>query len=108
MPARAANGDFRLDYSGVGAAPPSAATGCGCNVTGPGGCCVGQQLQAHGGQVSPGPQAGQAQAQPPEPLPASTGKTSFSCAHEPVGHGVVMHSMLSEVQPHPSAVSALQ
>ena len=101
---------FRLDYKGVGAAPPSTATGCGCNVTGPWGCGAGQQLQAHGGQVSPGPQAGQAQAQPPppEPLPASTGRTSFSCAHDPVGHGVVMHSMLSEVQPHTSIVSAVQ
>jgi hypothetical protein len=110
MPARAADGDFRRDYSGVGAAPPSTAAGCGCKVTGPWGCVAGQQSQAHGGQVSPGAQAGQAQAQPPppEPLPASTGRTSFSCAHDPVGHGVVMHSMLSEVQRHASVVSPVQ
>jgi hypothetical protein len=109
MPARASDGDFRPDYNRIGAAPPSTAIGFGCGVTVPEGGFR-QQLQAHGGQVSPGPQAGQAQAQPPppEPLPASTGRTSFSCAHDPVGHGVVMHSMLSEVQPHASVVSAVQ
>jgi len=118
MPARAAGGDFRLDYRPIdptpplGPAPPAAVppTGWGCRVTGvPVGGWAGQQLHAQGGQVSPGAQAGQAQAQPPpEPLPASTGGTGFACAHVPVGQGVVMHSMLSEVQPHASAVSALQ
>jgi hypothetical protein len=112
MPARAAGGDFRLDYSAIDAASPGAAplTGSGCADTGdPMGGGAGQQLQAHGGQAWPGAQAGQAQAQPPppEPLPASTGGRGFACAHVPVGHGVVMHSMLSEVQPHPSAVSAV-
>jgi len=115
MPARHAIGDFRLDYNGVGsglpdAAPPSMATGCGCSVTGcdvPWGGGAGQQLQAQGGQVSPAAQAGQAQAHPP-PEPASTGGAAFAWAHDPVGHGVVMHSMLSEVQPHASTMSAVQ
>ena len=108
MPARAVSADFRLDYCAIAAATPP--TGCGCNDTGePAGDGAGQQLQAQGGQVSPGAQAGQAQAHPPpEPLPASTGGTGLVCAHVPVGHGVVMHSMLSEVQPHASAVSAVQ
>jgi hypothetical protein len=109
MPARGANGDFRFDYNRIGAPPPSTATDSGGSVTGSPGRDAGQQLQVHGGQVSPGAQAGQAQAQPPpEPLPASTGGTSLCCAHDPVGHGVVMHSMLSEVQPQASAVSASQ
>ncbi len=112
MPARAASGDFRLDYGALDAAPPDAAppAGCGCNDTGdPADVGAEQQLQAQGGQVWPGAQAGQAQAQPPpEPEPASTAVPDVSCAHVPVGHGVVMHSMLSEVQPHASAVSAVQ
>ena len=108
MPARARTGDFCLDYEAPGAAPPSTPTGCGCSVTGPPSGRVGQQLQAQGAQVSPGAQAGHAQADPPPPpLPASTGGAGFVCAHVPVGHGVVMHSMLSEVQPHPSTVSAV-
>jgi len=111
---------FRLDYKPIdpaapgaaapGAAPPGAAllTGCGCSVTGvPAGGWAGQQSHAQGGQVSPGAQAGQAQAQPP-PAPPSTGGTGVVWAHVPVGQGVVMHSMLSEVQPHASAVSAVQ
>jgi hypothetical protein len=63
-------------------------------------------LHVHAGQVAPAGQAGQAQPQPPlpEPLPAST----VTRAHEPVGHGVVKHSMVSAVQPHASAVSATQ
>ena len=112
MPARAASGDFRLDYSPIDAAAPGAAppAGCGCRVTGdPAGVGAGQQLHAQGGQVSPGAQAGQAQAHPPpEPLPASTGVPDVCCAQVPVGHGVVMHSMLSEVQPQASEVSAVQ
>ncbi len=70
---------------------------------------LGQQLQAHGGQVSPGAQAGQAQAQAPPPrlLPASTVDAGEVRAQTPVGHGVVRHSMLSEVQPHASVVSAV-
>ena len=112
MPARAARADFRLDYSAFAAAAPGAAPpGCGCNDTGdPVGGGAGQQLQAQGGQVSPGAQAGQAQAQPPppEPPPPSTGGRGLACAHVPVGQGVVIHSMLSEVQPHASAVSAVQ
>jgi hypothetical protein len=102
---------FRLDYRPIDPAAPGAAlpTGCGCSVTGvPAGGWAGQQSQAQGGQVSPGAHAGQAQAQPPEPLPASTGVPAIRCAHVPVGQGVVMHSMLSEVQPHASVVSAVQ
>jgi hypothetical protein len=79
MPARAERGDSGFDYSASDGAPPSVAppAGCGCNDTGdPVGEGAGQQLQAQGGQASPGAQAGQAQAQPPpEPLPASTGGT---------------------------------
>ncbi len=91
-----------------------AATACGgacatggSNVTLGGG--RGQQSQAHGEQVSPGAQAGQAQAQPPPPdeLPASTVEAGDVWAQTPVGHGVVRHSMLSEVQPHASVVSAV-
>jgi hypothetical protein len=96
---------FRLDYRPI---DPDAPTGCGCSVTGvPEGAWAGQQSHAQGGQVSPGAQAGQAQAQPP-PAPPSTGGTGVVCAHVPVGQGVVMHSMLSEVQPHASVVSAVQ
>jgi hypothetical protein len=71
---------------------------------------VGQQLQAHGGQASPGAQAGQAQAHPPPPgsIPASTGEPGCIRAHDPVAQGAVTHSMLSEVQPQASAVSAAQ
>lgn len=54
-------------------------------------------------------QAGQAQPHPPEavPLPASVAGVTLR-AQLPVGHGAVMHSMLSEVQPQSSAVSAVQ
>ena len=113
MPAHAASGDFCRDYSAIAAAPPDAAplTGCGCRVTeDPADRSDGQQLQAQGGQLSPGGQAGQAQAQPPpppEPVPASTGGTDVACAQVPVGHGVVTHAMLSEVQPQASTVSAV-
>jgi hypothetical protein len=69
---------------------------------------VGQQLQLHGGQVSPAGQAGQAQAQPPppEPLPPSEITTGCILAHMPLGQGVVKQAMVIAVQPHASAVSA--
>jgi hypothetical protein len=96
---------------GVGA-PPSTVLVCG--VVTPTGRCgsAEQQLQLQGAHVSPGAHAGQAQAQPgvpgPLPLPASTVVTGSIRAHEPVGHGAVMHSMLSEIQPQEFAVSAAQ
>ena len=111
MPARAGSGDFGRDYRAAEAVPPLTARGCGCSVTGiPWGRGAGQQLQVQGGQASPGAQAGQAQPQPPlpEPPPPASGGTRFIWEQAPVGHGVVMHSMASEVQPHASAVSAVQ
>ncbi len=81
----------------------------GCSVTGAG---AGQQLQSHGGQVWPAAQTGQAQAHPPPvavpPPPASTETPPDVRAQTPVGHGAVMHSMVSEVHPQASAVSAAQ
>jgi hypothetical protein len=84
---------------------PASPLTCGVTPTGGRGCPP-QQLHVHAGQVAPAGQAGQAQAQPPppEPLPAS----AATRAHEPVGHGVVKHWMVSAVQPHASAVSATQ
>jgi len=85
------------------AAPPLA----GCSVTGAG---AWQQLQVQGGQGWPETQAGQAHPHPPpEPEPPPSGVTELLIrAQLPVGHGVVMHSMLSEVQPQESPVSATQ
>jgi hypothetical protein len=112
MPVGAGRGDFGRDYRADEVAPPPTARGCGCSVTGvPFGGGARQQLQVQGGQAWPGAQAGQAQPQPalPEPpLPASTGGTGFSWEQAPVGQGAAMHSMAREVQPHASAVSALQ
>jgi hypothetical protein len=62
-----------------------------------------QQLQEQGGQVSPGAQAGQAQAQPPPPLPG----TGLVCEQTPVWQGVVTQAIPSWTQPHASAVSAV-
>ena len=83
----------------------------GCSVTGlagPGGARPGQQLQAHGGQVSPAAQAGQAQPHPPppEPLPPSEVTTGCILAQTPLGQGVVKQAIPSAVHPHWSAVSA--
>lgn len=83
----------------------------GCSVTGEAGAGAGQQLHVQGGQVWPSVQAGQAQPHPPpvpEPLPPSGVTTGVIRAQVPVGQGVVMHSMVKEVQPHASAVSAVQ
>lgn len=97
--------DSRLGYPPVDGAPLA-----GCSVTGDPGAGPGQQVQAHGGQVCPAVQAGQAQPHPPvpEPLPPSDVTTGVIRAQLPVGHGVVMHSIVREVQPQSSAVSAVQ
>lgn len=115
MPARAGSaispGNYKLpEAAPAEAVPPPTETGCGCNVTGvPCGVRAPQQLQVQGGQASPGAQAGQAQPHPPVPEPPpSTGGTGFIWEQAPVGHGVVMHTMVTEVQPHASAVSAVQ
>jgi hypothetical protein len=114
MPARPSRAIPPILFGGQRPIGPAAATACGgacatggVNVTSGG--RLGQQLQVHGGQVSPGAQAGQAQAQPPPPeeLPPSTVETGGAWLQMPVGHGVVTHSMLSEVQLHASVVSAV-
>jgi hypothetical protein len=93
--------------AGGGVVPASLLT-CGVTPIGLSGW-PGQQLQLQGGQVAPAGQAGQAQAQPPPAkLPPSMVTAGCSCAHEPVGHGVVKHSMVSAVQLHSLAASAVQ
>jgi hypothetical protein len=108
MPAAPSGGDCRRWRAPFDYRPGAIAAGC--SVSGGPGVGPAQHVQAHGGQVWPAVQAGQAQPQPPPPvlLPASGVAPVDILAQAPVGHGAVTHSMLSEIQPQELAVSAAQ
>jgi hypothetical protein len=115
MPVACRRRRFSRAQSGIGAVLPGGgvvpASPVTCGVTPIGGSgWPPQQLHVHAGQGAPAGHPGQAQPQPPtpEPLPPSTVTTGCIRAHDPVGHGVVKHSMVSAVQPQASAVSATQ
>ena len=92
--------------------PPTPLTGCGCNDTGDPVGRRGRTAVAGAGRAGLARGTGRAGASATTAAGATAARPpagrASACAHVPVGHGVVMHSMLSEVQPHASAVSAVQ